>query len=126
MLKQQWCGLPSRRVLQPSNTVRYTYDPAKAIVGPPPGGTPCASAPDDVITSFTINGQPVLNDGSQSYRITVNSFLADGGDGFSVLPEGADRIGGEVDTKALEDYIAPSLTGTPIAPPATDRISPVP
>ena len=28
MLKQQWCGLPSRRVLQPSNTVRYTYDPA--------------------------------------------------------------------------------------------------
>jgi len=126
MLKQQWCGLPSRRVLQPSNTVRYTYDPAKAIVGPPPGGTPCASAPDDVITSFTINGQPVLNDGSQSYRITVNSFLADGGDGFGVLPLGTNRIGGEVDTKALEDYIAPSLTGTPIAPPATDRISRLP
>ena len=68
----------------------------------------------------------MLDDGSQSYRITVNSFLADGGDGFSVLPEGTDRVGGEVDTKALEDYIAPSLTGTPMAPPATDRISPVP
>jgi 5'-nucleotidase len=123
MLKQQWCGAPSRRVLQPSHTVRYTYDPAKAIVGPPPSGTPCASAPDDVITSFTINGQPVPNDASQSYRITVNSFLADGGDTFPVLPQGTDRVGGEVDTKALEDYIAPSLTGAPIAPPATDRIT---
>jgi 5'-nucleotidase len=126
MLKQQWCGLPSRRVLQPSNTVRYTYDPAKAIVGPAPSGTPCASAPDDAITSFTINGQPVLNNGTQSFRITVNSFLADGGDGFSVLRDGTNRIGGEVDTKALEDYIAPSLTGTPIEPPATDRIQRLP
>jgi 5'-nucleotidase len=125
MLKSQWCGLPSRRVLQPSDTVRYTYDPAKAIVGPPPGGTPCASAPDDVITAFTINGQPVPRDASQSYRITVNSFLADGGDGFPVLREGTDRLGGEVDTKALQDYIRPSVppNGTPIAPPATTRIS---
>src|SRR5215207_3329496 len=123
MLKQQFCGLPSRRVLQPSHTVRYSYNPAKAVIGPPPGGTPCASAPDDAITGFTINGQAVPNDGSQSYRVTVNSFLADGGDGFSVLPTGTNRLGGEVDTKALEDFIAPSLTGTPISPPATDRIT---
>jgi 5'-nucleotidase len=122
MLKQQWCGLPSRRVLQPSNTVRYTYDPAKTVVGPPPGGTPCDSAPNP-ITSFTIGGQAVPNDASQSYRITVNSFLADGGDGFRVLPQGTDRVGGVVDTDALEAYIAPSLTGAPIAPPATDRIT---
>jgi len=116
MLKQQFCGLSNRRVLQPSDTVRYTYDPAKAVVG-----APCATAPDDLITSFTIKGQPVLNDGSQTFRTTVNSFLADGGDGFSVLPTGTNRVGGEVDTKALEDYIAPSLTGTPISPPATTR-----
>ncbi len=36
---------------------------------------------------------------------------------------GTNRIGGEVDPQALEDYIAPSLTGAPIAPPATDRIT---
>jgi 5'-nucleotidase len=123
MLKHQWCGLPSRRVLQPSDSVRYTYDPAKAIVGPAPAGTPCAGAPDDVVSTFTIDGQPVPRDASRSYRITVNSFLADGGDGFPVLREGTDRLGGEVDTKALQDYIRPSLTGAPIAPPATSRIS---
>ena len=122
MLKQQWCGLPSRRVLQPSHTVRYTYDPAKAVVGSP-AATPCASAPNDVISNFTINGEAVPNDASRSYRITVNSFLADGGDGFSVLREGTDRVGGVVDTDALEAYIAPSLTGTPISPPATTRIT---
>ena len=124
MLKQQWCGLPSRRVLQPSNSVRYSYIPSKAVVTTTAPGTPCASAPDDVISSFTINGESVPRDASRSYRITVNSFLADGGDGFSVLREGTDRIGGVVDTDALEAYIAPSLTGAPIAPPATDRITP--
>jgi 5'-nucleotidase len=123
MLKQQWCGLPSRRVLQPSDSVRYTYDPAKAIVNTTSPGTPCASAPNDVISAFTINGEAVPNDASRSYRITVNSFLADGGDGFSVLREGTDRVGGVVDTDALEAYIAPSLSGAPIAPPATTRIS---
>jgi hypothetical protein len=37
-----------------------------------------------------------------------------------------DRLGGEVDTDALEDYIAPSLTGAPVAPPALDRIDVTP
>jgi hypothetical protein len=39
-----------------------------------------------------------------------------------VLREGTDRLGSEVDTDALEAYLTPSLTGTPIAPPALDRI----
>jgi 5'-nucleotidase len=52
--------------------------------------------------------------------------MADGGDRFTVLREGTDRLGGEVDTDALEAYIAPSLTGAPVAPPALDRIDVVP
>ena len=52
--------------------------------------------------------------------------LADGGDRFAVLREGTDRLGGEVDTDALEKYIAPSLSGPAIAPPALDRIEVVP
>jgi hypothetical protein len=35
-------------------------------------------------------------------------------------------VGGAVDTDALEAYLAPSLTGTPIAPPALDRIDATP
>jgi 5'-nucleotidase len=59
---------------------------------------------------------------TKSYRITVNAFLADGGDLFAVLREGTDRLGGAVDTDALEAYLTPSLTGAPLDPPALDRI----
>jgi 2',3'-cyclic-nucleotide 2'-phosphodiesterase (5'-nucleotidase family) len=81
--------------------------------------TPGSIAPDPV-SSLAIGGTPL--DPAASYRITVNSFLADGGDRFPVLREGTDRLGGAVDTDALEAYIEPSLTGDPIAPPALDRI----
>jgi 5'-nucleotidase len=73
--------------------------------------------------SLTINGQPVPDDASQSYRITVNSFLADGGDSFSVFPQGANRVGGAVDTDALERYFA---TAPELSPPALDRIDVTP
>jgi hypothetical protein len=51
---------------------------------------------------------------------------ADGGDRFPVLREGTDRLGRAVDTDALEAYIAPSLSGAPIAPPGLQRIDVVP
>ena len=54
--------------------------------------------------SLTINGTPVVD--NQTYRITASSFLADGGDGFSVVTQGTDRVGGAVDTDALERYFA--------------------
>ncbi len=120
MLKQQWCGQSAPRVLLPSSSVAYSYSSsaASALVG-----QPCAGAANPV-TGLTIGGAPV--DPAASYRITVNSFLADGGDLFSVLREGTDRLGGAVDTDALEAYIAPSLGGAAIAPPALDRIDVVP
>jgi 5'-nucleotidase len=114
MLKQQFCGANSRRILLPSATVHYTWDALKA----PALGTPCAAAQNPVVPgSLTIDGTPVVN--TQSYRITVNSFLADGGDSFPVLPTGANRVGGVVDTDAFQQYLAanPNLT-----PPALNRI----
>ena len=119
MLKQQWCGLASTRILLPSHTVHYTFDTTKVVVG-----APCATAQNPVVPgSLTINGAVVPNDASQSYRITVNSFLADGGDGFSVFPQGTDRIGGAVDTDAVERYFA---TAPELSPPALNRIDIIP
>ena len=46
------------------------------------------------MSNLTTGGAAV--DPAASYRIAVNSFLADGGDNFTV--EGTDRLGGEVDT----------------------------
>ncbi|HLT95535.1 MAG TPA: 5'-nucleotidase C-terminal domain-containing protein [Acidimicrobiia bacterium] len=68
-------------------------------------------------TSITIGGNPL--DLDADYRVTVNSFLAGGGDGFSVLLEGTDPLGGDVDLDALVDYFGEN---SPIAPPALDRI----
>jgi 5'-nucleotidase len=114
MLKQQFCGAGARRILLPSATVEYTWDPALA----PALNTPCASAGTPVVAgSLKIDGVPV--DTAATYRITVNSFLADGGDSFPIFPQTTNRVGGVVDTDAFQQYLAanPNLT-----PPALDRI----
>lgn len=120
MLKSQWCGQDFARILQPSATVGYTWDRsiAEGAIG-----QPCESAADPV-TDLRIGGEPVADDAS--YRITVNSFLADGGDRFAVLSQGTDRTGGEVDLDALEAYLAPTAAGEPLAVPTSDRITVVP
>ena len=52
--------------------------------------------------------------------MTVNSFLADGGDGFTVLREGTDRLGGAIDLDALEAYFT---AHSPVPPGPRDRIA---
>ena len=120
MLKQQWCDQASPRILLPSDGITYTWD---ASVAAQITGTACTAAPSPV-SDLRIGGQPALTD--QAYRITVNSFLADGGDRFFVLRSGSDRTGGALDLDALEAYLAPSLTAAAVAPPALDRITRVP
>jgi 5'-nucleotidase len=68
-----------------------------------------------------LNG--VLIDPAATYRVTVNSFLASGGDGFLVLPSGTDRLGGVVDLEAIEAYFS---ANSPISPPPIDAITVVP
>jgi 5'-nucleotidase len=53
----------------------------------------------------------------------VNSFLADGGDGFTVLVQGTDRLGGEVDLDALVKYFE---SNSPVAPGPQNRIIQIP
>jgi 5'-nucleotidase len=69
------------------------------------------------IAGIMINGVPI--DPNASYRVTVNSFLADGGDGFTVLTQGTDRLGGEVDLDALVKYFE---ANSPVAPGPQNRI----
>ena len=47
---------------------------------------------------FPINRQAL-------YSLTVNSFMATGGDRFTVLIDGTNRIGGPLDIDALEAYV---------------------
>jgi 5'-nucleotidase len=106
LLTQQWVGQSSPRILQVSDGFTYTWD---------------ASQPDgSKVDPSTIKIGGVVVDPGAGYRITVNSFLADGGDNFSVLPEGTDRLGGEVDLDALVTYFG---NHSPVAPGPQNRIT---
>jgi 5'-nucleotidase len=99
------------RILQVSKgfTYSYRYDPA-------------TQAGEIVDGSVKINGVPI--DKAASYRVAMNNFLADGGDGFTVFREGTDPLGGAIDLDALVAYF--KAAGGPIAPGPQDRITRLP
>jgi len=111
LLEEQFagCTLPSARVLQVSVGFTYTWK----LSGPV-----CDKVDPATIKIGTTTVSPTA-----SYRVTVNSFLAEGGDSFPILVQGTNRLGGEVDTDALERYIA---TNSPVAPGPRNRITQVP
>lgn len=61
------------------------------------------------VSNLKLNGTSI--NPATPYRITVNSFLASGGDGFSLFRAGGDRLDGVSDLAALEAFLksAPSL-----------------
>lgn len=100
-------GQPFNRILQVSAGFSYRYSPS---------GPACNKVD---AASIRING--VVVDPASSYRITVNSFLADGGDQFYVLRNGTNRLGGAVDTDALEAYLLANPAG--VAPGPRNRFT---
>jgi 5'-nucleotidase len=103
------------RTLAPSATVRYTVDPNGTSAAS--GSDPCTGS-RVLDASVTINGSAVMS--TATYRITVNSFLAGGGDGFSVLTSGTNAVTGQIDLDAFVTHLS---ARSPVSPPALDRIS---
>jgi 5'-nucleotidase len=64
-----------------------------------------------------LDGEPV--DPAKSYRVTVNNYLALGGDGFTAIKDGAAQRFGAYDSDALFAYFQ---ANSPIAPTVPDRI----
>lgn len=71
------------------------------------------------VSDMRLMGQPI--DPAKTYRVTVNSFLADGGDGYTVLKEGKDLKGGGQDIDALMAYMAAEQRGPSPAARITRR-----
>jgi 5'-nucleotidase len=67
--------------------------------------------------SIRLSGSPIA--AGQRYRVTINSFLASGGDGFSVLARATDRSPGALDIDAMTAYIAKASAATSALGPAT-------
>jgi 5'-nucleotidase len=98
---QQRAGRTNPSFLLPSKSLSYRWL-AKAPYG-------------QRVQDLRIDGQPV--DPAAAIRFTVNSFMADGGDGLSMLRQGRERLGGELDIDALVAF----LKTTP-SPSADERV----
>ncbi len=107
VLEQQWQrddkgAIPSRPFLRlgVSDGFLSTYDPTR------PEG--------DRITSMSLNGKAI--ELATSYSVTVNSFLASGGDNFRAFATGTGaRDTGKIDLQAFVDYMATKAGTTPLA-----------
>jgi 5'-nucleotidase len=110
LLDQQWSGVNAGapKILQVSGLTysyrhaaggAYTLDPA----------------------SVQVNGEPL--DQARTYRVTANSFLSDGGDGFGAFAEATDKYFGGLDIDALAGYLT---AHDPYQPVPMDRITVIP
>ncbi len=110
VLEQQWQvvnGAPIVRILPISAGLKYSWS---------------ASAPNgSKVSGLTLNGAPIVP--GTSYRVSVNNFLAGGGDGFTVFTQGTNLAGGPIDLDALIAYLG---ANPGLVPPTLDRITMVP
>jgi len=111
LLEQQFPGYsnaqPYERILQASRGFSYAWS--------------ARSPPGRRVQEMRLDGAAL--DPAGRYRVTVNSFLASGGDKFSVLAQGSDRQAGMSDVDALEAYFR--ATG-PVTPDPHIRITRAP
>jgi 5'-nucleotidase len=108
LLEQQWSvARPERaRILQPSAGFTYAWDSRR------PHGSR--------VDAMQLNGRAIAPE--DDVRITVNSFLASGGDAFRVLRDGRDRVGGPLDIEAFTGYLEKESAARPLAPTSPARI----
>ena len=106
-LEEQFAGClgqsaTSTRFALPSAGFKYTWDGAKA----------CGARISNVTlrlgasTETLVDATGAVQNANKTYRVTVNNFMADGGDGYSTLIKGTNRIGGAQDIDALAAYMA--------------------
>lgn len=114
LLEQQWEGpqLPGGRIMSISNGFSYTWDAST------PEGAAAGTGQRVVPGSMQLNGKPI--EMAQTYRVTVNIFMASGGDNFTVLRQGRNLQAGEIDSVATKVYFG--IKGI-VQAPALNRIS---
>jgi 5'-nucleotidase len=112
ILEQQFCNATlttprTNTVLQPSAGFTYTWDAIQ----------PCGSK----TSALALNGVPIV--AGSTYRVTMNNFLADGGDGFPEFKNGTNRVTRGFDVDAFASYLG---AHAPVAPGPQNRITKAP
>ena len=109
---EQQCTTNQSRYLHLGVSEGFTYTVARSATTE----TNCTGT---VISNMRLNGEPINPAGT--YYVTVNNFLVDGGDNFTVFREidPSLRVGAGVD---LDAFIAYMAVNNPLTPPAADRV----
>ena len=106
VLEQQ--GSPTRQspmILQVSDGFTYAFDPSRPLES------------RVLANTMRLHGQPIRPDAD--YRVTINSFMASGGDGFTRFGVGRDKLTGMIDVDAAELYFA---ARSPVTAPVAPRV----
>ena len=113
VLEQQFVGClgqTTQRIMQISNGLKYAWRASAA---------PCSKVVDVTLTPTDVNVTPpvvtgapetlvaagVVQNPNKTYRVTVNNFMATGGDGYTVFLGGLNTLGGAQDIDALIAYM---------------------
>ena len=89
VLEQGFDDSGPEQVLIPSAGFSYSFDRTRPV--------------GDRITALTLDGRQV--DPAATYRVTTNSFLAQGGDSFTLFAKQRDAVIGVVDLDALQSWL---------------------
>jgi 2',3'-cyclic-nucleotide 2'-phosphodiesterase / 3'-nucleotidase / 5'-nucleotidase len=89
LLNQQWADPTRAKMLQISGLF-YTYDDQKPYM-------------ERILDIYLEDGTPI--DPAGEYTITVNNFMAGGGDGYGALLKGTNKEQGPTDLDGLVNYI---------------------
>ena len=114
VLEQQFSGClgqTANRILQISNGLRYSWNTLgscgnriRALSFTPTDVTAVPPAITGPVDNLVIND--VVQNPGKTYRVTVNNFMATGGDGFSTFLAGTQVLGGAQDIDALVANLA--------------------
>jgi 5'-nucleotidase len=88
ILEEQFANMNDWNVLAVSEGFTMTLDPSK------PAGQRVVKA--------ALGGEPI--DPAKSYRVTLNNFIAAGGDGFVTFAKGTNPVVGPLDLDSMEAY----------------------
>ena len=90
-------GQTAQRVMQVSNGFKFSWSASAAA---------CNKIVDVSLHGVGIVTAGVVLNPTDTFRVTVNNFMATGGDNYTVLTAGADPLGGAQDIDALTAYMA--------------------
>ena len=105
----------STRFAIPAAGFKYNWDGAQAC-GARISNITLRTAGGAATVETLVNAAGVVQNPTKTYRVTVNNFMADGGDGYTTLVKGTNRVGGAQDIDALTAYFAANFKTTAYAP----------